>query len=570
MCARKFPGAPHIRRALPWLPRIFCLLILAAAPTLRADDLSSRVVILANSDDPDSLAVARHYAEVRAVPVANIIALPMPPVETISWTDFLHTIWEPLETELVGRNWIDAVAMKETDAIGRTKYAVSGHHIAYLVVCRGVPLRVMHDPKLYAPVIPMTNMPVFRTNAGAVDAELGLLAYQVTPVNRNAPDPNYPINAFIPNPLFGNDHPTLLDNTQVVKVSRLDGPTVEEAMALVDRAVTAERQGLMGRAYIDLANRDQAGDAWLDAAGVQLRDIGFDVDVDRAPATMPATARFDAPAVYLGWYTGEANGPFTLPGWQFPPGAIALHIYSYSAQTLRNADSNWCVTFIAKGVTATVGNVFEPYLQFTHRPDFLIRALVRGETFGDAACYALPALSWEAIAIGDPLYRPFAVPLSAQFKQRAQLPPRLAGYVVVRRMNELDAAHQSDEAIALARTSQRDMPTFAVGMALAQRLAKAGDKPGAATALGFVPLLTAFRPDEWALAHDAAVLLAGCGRPVEAMHTLQNLFHNPNVPRTLRLAWLPEAQTIAVAAQDPNQAEAWEREMARLSAEPGK
>ena len=86
-----------------------------------------------------------------------------------------------------------------------------------------------------------------------------------------------------------------------------------------------------------------------------------------------------------------------------------MHIHSYSATTLRNRDTGWSGPFVARGVTATVGNVFEPYLQLTHRPDLLLRALVRGATFGDAACYAQPALSWQVIAIGDPLYRPFAV-----------------------------------------------------------------------------------------------------------------------------------------------------------------
>jgi len=39
--------------------------------------------------------IARHYAEVRGVPVENIIAQPMPRGETISWTEFVATIWQP-------------------------------------------------------------------------------------------------------------------------------------------------------------------------------------------------------------------------------------------------------------------------------------------------------------------------------------------------------------------------------------------------------------------------------------------------------------------------------------------
>ena len=71
----------------------------------------------------------------------------------------------------------------------------------------------------------------------------------------------------------------------------------------------------------------------------------------------------------------------------------------------------------------------------------------RGEDLVDAAYYALPVLSWQSIVIGDPLYRPFAVPLSAQMKDSAALPPKLAGYAVIRRMNLLDAAGRKAEAI---------------------------------------------------------------------------------------------------------------------------
>ena len=89
-------------------------------------------------------------------------------------------------------------------------------------------------------------------------------------------------------------------------------------------------------------------------------------------------------------------------------GAIAEHIYSFSASSLR--DARWCPAFIARGVAATVGNVYEPDLKFVHRPDLLVQALARGLNWGDATYFALPALSWQAVAVGDPLYRPFRVP----------------------------------------------------------------------------------------------------------------------------------------------------------------
>ncbi len=528
----------------------------ALALVVRASEnpLPARVILLANSEDPDSLRIARHYAEVRGVPAENLIALKMPLTETITWREFVVTIWEPLLEELVRRTWIDAIPMALNDAVGRRKYAPHGHRIAALVTCRGVPLRIGHDPALFAEVLPFTTRGEFRTNAAAVDAELCLLAL-----------PNHPINAFVPNVLFQNERPTRFELAQVVKVSRLDGPSADDANALVDRAVAAERTGLLGRAYVDIGDRDPVGNAWLESTARQLADLGFDTSVDREPATLPATARIDAPVFYFGWYAGDLNGPFGLPGFRFPPGAIALHIHSYTAATLRSPVSGWSGPLVARGVTATVGNVYEPYLTFTHRPNLLLRALSRGATLVDAAYFALQSLSWQAVVIGDPLYRPFTVTLDEQLGDLAGLPPQLAGYAVLRRMRLLDAAGKSDEATRLAVSAQRAVPGLAVGVALAQRLREAGDAGSAANALGFVPLLKSFRANEWALARDAAQMLDLCGRPARALEVWRTLLGTDTLPRELRIAWLRDARATALAAKDATQAGTWQQELESLT-----
>ncbi len=537
------------RRALGvgrWLLGVGLLPAVAAQTPDRPAD---RVVILANADDPDSLRIARHYAEVRGVPAANLIALKLPTAESIAWREFVALLWQPLLAQLVQDGWIDAIPMALTDPVGRRKYAVSGHRIEALVVCRGVPLKIPHDPELFTEVRPFTARPEFRTDAGAVDGELGLLA-----------QPNYPISAFVPNPLFQNERPTAAELAAVVKVSRLDGPTAADAYALVDLAVAAERNGLAGRAYVDIANRDDLGDPWLDSTAKQLADLGFDTDVDRLPATIPAGARFDAPALYFGWYAGDVTGPFTLPGFRFPPGAIALHIHSYSAATLRSPTQGWTGPFVARGVTATVGNVHEPYLQFTHRPQLFVRALAKGATLAEAAYFSLNALSWQAILVGDPLYRPFP---------REPAPDRVpapawTGYAVLRQMRELELRKRPDEALAVGIAAQRVSPSLAVGLALAQRLQAAGDHDGAGNALGFAATVTTLRPDEWALARACARMLESCGRPARALGLWRVLLAVETLPRELRVVWLTEASAAAEAAKDTAQRVLWESELAAL------
>lgn len=535
-------------RAGRWLAGLGLVCGAWAATPPAAESLAARVVLLANSDDPDSLRVARHYAEARGVPAANIVALRLPHTEVVTWGEFIATLWDPLMAQLTRDGWLDATPMNLTDQAGRKKYFVNNHRIAALITCRGVPLKIADNRELFAEVLPFTRRGEFRVNCGAVDAELSLL-----------PVPNYPINAFIPNPIFQNDHPSPNELRQIVKVSRLDGPTVDDALALVDRALAAERTGLLGRAYVDIANRDPVGDPWLEATANQLADLGFDLSVDREGATMPATARIDAPVLYFGWYSGNVDGPFNLPGFQFPPGAIALHIHSFSASTLRQPNHGWTGPFIARGVTATFGNVYEPYLTFSHRPNLLLRALARGWTLVDAAYYALQALSWQEVLIGDPLYRPFAVPLDDQLARLSQLPPALAGYAVLRQMHRLERGKHEAEATALAVTAQHAAPSLAVGVALAQRLRAADDPDGAANALGFVPLLKNFSATEWAVAREAALLLEACGRPKRALEVWRTLFADEAMPKEARVPWLRDAVKCARLAKEEAQAAAWEK-----------
>jgi len=374
-------------------------LVVWAAPspaTPAADDPAARVVILANSRQAESVQLAQFYAAQRGVPEANVVALPMPEDESITWRRFIDQVWQPVQDELYRRGWIEGLAGDLLDGYTRRRCAPTGHRISYLVVCRGVPLRIYNDPILLE-AAPARKVPeAFNKNEAAVDSELSLLA-----------TPGAEITGWVANPLFGREGSPNLEGEQVVKVSRLDGPTWESARQLVVSALAAERQGLKGRYYVDEGGRDKEGDAWLEGAAAELRRLGFEGETETSALTFAPTAPFDAPLFYFGWYERDLNGPFSREGFTFPAGAVAVHIHSFSAQTLRSVTTGWCGPFVARGVTATVGNVFEPFLDYTHRPDLLMRALGQGSRFGDAVYYALPVLSWQGVAIGDPLYRPF-------------------------------------------------------------------------------------------------------------------------------------------------------------------
>jgi len=292
-----------------------------------------------------------------------------------------------------------------------------------------------------------------------------------------------------------------------------------------------------------------------------LEAAGFSADIDRDPNTLPPWVRFDAPVLYFGWYTQDVNGPFTLPGFRFPPGAIALHIHSFSAQTLRSDSVSWCGPFIARGVTATVGNVWEPYLQFTHRPDLLMAALLNGLDWVDAVYCSLPELSWAPVAIGDPLYRPFAVGWDTQAEQFDQLPHRWAGYTALRLARVLDLAGQSEQVLPALQSALKTRPSLALGIAVAQKLQATGQMAAAADVLAPVLRGPVASPGEWGTLADAAALAQACGRPQLAEQGYRRLLGFAGLSTNLRAHWLVDARNAALAANDPSQAERWRRDL---------
>ena len=513
---------------MPTRALLYCLILLALYTgtngfAAAADNPAARVIVLANASQPESIQLARYYAMRRGIPPANIVTLPLPADETISWSVFVESLWQPLQDELIQRGWIAAAAAPRLDAAGRKRITANGHRISYLVLCRGVPLRINDDPARFVETPLIAGNDRLHTNQASLDSELATLAQD---------DPA--INAFLPNSLFRNTSPSARDLGQVIKVSRLDGPDAASARALVDNAIEGERTGLLGRAYVDTGGPYPEGDRWLSEVAGTLAGLGFDTEVNRAPGTFEAADRFDAPALYFGWYAAALNGPMASGGFRFPPGAVAMHIHSYSAPTLRSTNESWVGPLVAKGVTATVGNVFEPFLELTHDPRLLLAMLRAGGTFGDAVANAQPALSWQTIAVGDPLYRPFAVSLDEQLARRLQLPPDRMDYAVIRQSHRLESVGNETEALALLRREFAARNSGPLALALAEKLDRSGDRAGAVATLAGLEGSAELAPGEWGLWRAVAQKLSALGAGEAARGWYRRLLATSGLPEDIR------------------------------------
>src|SRR5207244_5918627 len=74
---------------------------------------------------------------------------------------------------------------------------------------------------------------------------------------------------------------------------------------------------------------------------------------------------------------------------------------------LRDPNANWVAPLITRGAAASIGNVYEPYLQLTSHLNVFNDRLLHGFTFAESAYMSIQALSWMSVMVGDPLYRPY-------------------------------------------------------------------------------------------------------------------------------------------------------------------
>jgi uncharacterized protein (TIGR03790 family) len=363
------------------------------------------VVVLYNRALADSKDIALHYATRRDLPTNHIVGLDLPTTENMSRDEFTKKLQRPLLDWLTAGGWFQFQPVQlpaGSDQPARTVTKLTRSRVRYLVACFGVPVRIDSDAGLSEPGMDKVR-PELRRNGASVDSELALL-----PIVHQT----YLLAGPIGNVFYGVTNAFFLHPTNgLLMVTRLDGPTAPIARALVDKALDAETNGLWGRAYFDtrgLTNTSyKLGDDWIRNAAQLARRFGFETVLDEKPETFPASFPVSQVALYAGWYDTHASGPFAQPKPEFMPGAIAYHLHSYSAASIRSSSQHWVGPLLARGVAATMGCVDEPYLEGTPDVAMFVARLFRGFTFGEAAYAAQNALSWQATIVGDPLYRPF-------------------------------------------------------------------------------------------------------------------------------------------------------------------
>ncbi len=397
----------------------------------QGEGLSDYVVVLANENVPGSVELARYYMDVRGIPTNHLCVLDLPRAEDLSRKLFNLRLREPLLVFLRRQKLIEQIR-RNPQEVGdnETKWTTLRSTVRYIVSMYGVPLCIADTrPKVVAKLQDKAAAPKKR-NGASVDSELALLL--APPYEIAGPQKNSLFSLLWRGSIARQGRMTLI-------AARLDGPNADIVRRMIDDTMTAERYGLQGRAYFDSrAVSDpayQLGDYWIAEAYERFAREGYECVIDRTPPLWDVSYPMEDVSVYMGWYTEHVEGPFLREDFSFMPGAIAYHIHSASARSLRTEKKNWVGPLLARGATASIGAVSEPFLQMTPQLHILADRVCRGYPFGDGAYMALPTASWQMTVVGDPLYRPFLYSLDVQISHLKEDSRAELAWAHVRKMN---------------------------------------------------------------------------------------------------------------------------------------
>lgn len=355
------------------LLRLFAILV---SPLLLLGQTPDSVLIVVNQTSALSRKIGEYYAERRRIPASNICRLNAGAGEEISRSDFDDQIARPIQNYLRGHKLTEKVL--------------------YIVTTAGVPLKVRGNLGMSA-------------EAASVDSELTLLYFDL---HGRA----HPLPAGIANPFFGKTnaqfrHPDF----PIYLVTRLAGFDFDDVKGLIDRALVASNRG---KFVIDLKGSDNTlGNKWLLQATQQLpRDR---VILDKSRTVLERVADVIA---YASWGSNDPDRKQRHLGFHWLPGAIMTEYVSTDGRTFARPPDDWNIgawgnakatfagspqsltaDYIHEGVTGASGHVYEPYLQFTPRPNILLPAYYSGRNLAESYYLAIPMLSWMNIVVGDPM-----------------------------------------------------------------------------------------------------------------------------------------------------------------------
>ena len=395
---------------------IVFFILMIGTPLLTHALEPKEVLVVANSRMAGSAALASYYMEARHIPKAQLLKIPLTLNEIIESWDYDENLKKPVR-EKISQLWEENV------------------RIEAVVLMYGVPLKISpptpgwEEKELIREKITELQEVDQQTTLGQVEAERKreFIKKQLKKLEklswRSSVDSElslvkkekYKREGWLPNPFFAGfqDRDLKLKRNDVVLVARLDGPDLKTVYRMIDDTLWAEKNGWEGKAYFDARWNKPAKNG--NYSGYQRYDVSLHRAAEKVKSRMVVIvnskgglfAQGDCPdtSLYCGWYSlGRYVDAFS---WN--RGSIGYHMASAECVSLRNTDKPlWCRSILRDGAAATIGPVYEPYIQGFPLPELFFGYLVEGYmSMGEAYLVSLPYVSWQMVLVGDPLYQPF-------------------------------------------------------------------------------------------------------------------------------------------------------------------
>jgi len=329
------------------------------------DSLAKHVLVVINTQSADSEKIGSAYVKARKIPHANVILVSVSPDENCDISLYYRAVIEPIKEFI----------KKDTNSID------------YMVVTKGDPL-------------------ILKNSGYACDAALAA----IDKLGPNSAAGDYDMKA-TPNPYYNASSPFTHARYGIYLVDRLDGYTLDDALALIDHSLKAKpEKGLFFFQESASKTTQSYGElqATMQTASDYLTTHGYDT---YAP-TQTTFITTDKPLMgYVTW--GSNNGPFDEGAYEsmhFHPGAIGETYVSTSARTLigKAEGQSQIGALIHSGITGVKGYVSEPYTIALCRADVLFSHYITGYNLAESFYAASPVIKWKDIVIGDPLCAPYS------------------------------------------------------------------------------------------------------------------------------------------------------------------
>ena len=204
------------------------------------DSLAAAALVIYNENDPLSRDLAAFYADKRGIPAERVVPLKCPTEEEISRQQYDDTIAGPLRAMFDARAAGGRAPPTSRTPSRRASSAATAS--AFLVLMRGMPLRIRHTAEPYPGDI-SANCP---RRSGTPTARAWTRNSRCWACSRTASRGSCPTRITSRSTVSSDRHAP-----GMMLTGRLDAPTGSTVRQMILDSLAAEKSGLWGRCYLD-------------------------------------------------------------------------------------------------------------------------------------------------------------------------------------------------------------------------------------------------------------------------------------------------------------------------------